>query len=76
VNQAMLARLDPLLQVPADLSDEEVDQLLAFLAALTDPAAKDLTKTIPERVPSGLPVSDDAAVIQDFLQDKPFVRHP
>jgi len=76
VNQAMLARLDPLLQVPADLSDEEVDQLLAFLAALTDPAAKDLAKTIPERVPSGLPVSDDAAVIQDFLQDKPFVRHP
>ena len=76
VNRAMLDRLDPLLQVPADLSDEEVGQLLAFLDALTDPAAKDLRKTIPDRVPSGLPVSDDPAVMQEFLRDKPYVRHP
>ncbi len=76
LNQAMLDRLDPLLQVPADLSDNEMDQLLAFLEALTDPAAKDLRKTIPQRVPSGLPVSDDPAVMRAFLQDKPFVRHP
>jgi len=76
VNRAMLERLDPLLQVPAGLSDLEVGQLLAFLEALTDPAAKDLRNTIPARVPSGLPVSDDPAVMQQFLQDKPYVHHP
>ena len=76
VNRAMLDRLDPLLQVPADLTDEEISDLLAFLDALTDPAARDLTKTIPDRVPSGLPVSDDPTVVQEFLRDKPYVRHP
>ncbi len=76
LNRAMLDRLDPRLQVPAHLTDEEIRDLLAFLDALTDPAARDLSKTIPDRVPSGLPVSDDPAVMQRFLQDHPFVHHP
>ena len=76
LNRAMLERLDSMLQVPADLTDEEISNLLAFLDALTDPAAKELSKTIPARVPSGLPVSDDPDVIQGFLQEHAFVHHP
>ena len=76
VNQAMLQRLDPLLAAPAALSDAEIEQLLAFLDALADPAAKDLTQTIPDRVPSGLPVSDDPAVMQQFLQGRRYVYQP
>ena len=38
------------------LTDAEVNALLAFLHALTSPSALDLEHTIPERVPSGLPV--------------------
>jgi len=40
------------------LDDGEVDDLLAFLAALTDPRARDLDHLTPARVPSGLPVAD------------------
>jgi cytochrome c peroxidase len=40
----------------AQLSDDEVQALLAFLHALTSPHALDLAHTIPARVPSGLPV--------------------
>jgi cytochrome c peroxidase len=76
VNQAMLARLDPLLPTKVELDDAEIKDLIAFLEALTDPAAKDLSKTIPKHVPSGLPVSDDQAAMQDFLQHTPYVHHP
>ena len=38
------------------LAPKVVDALTAYLQALTDPAARDLTYLIPERVPSGLPV--------------------
>ena len=38
------------------LTDAEVATLLAFLDALTSPSAMDLSHTIPESVPSGLPV--------------------
>ncbi|MEO1225621.1 MAG: cytochrome c peroxidase [Pseudomonadota bacterium] len=44
-------------ELPArQLSDAEVADLLAFLEALTDPAARDLSDLIPDRVPSGLPI--------------------
>jgi cytochrome c peroxidase len=33
-----------------------VDQLTAYMSALTDPAAANLERLIPERVPSGLPI--------------------
>jgi cytochrome c peroxidase len=44
------------------LTDAEVAALLAFLDSLTSPSALDLVHTIPERVPSGLPVEDGAAL--------------
>ena len=55
---AILANLDPLLATPHPPSDSEVNDLLTFLEALTDPAAADLGGDIPDSVPSGLPVRD------------------
>jgi cytochrome c peroxidase len=55
---AMVATLDPLIRSPLTLSDAELDELVAFLEALTDPAARNLSGIIPARVPSGLPVGD------------------
>ncbi|MDJ0892799.1 MAG: hypothetical protein QNK18_16605 [Gammaproteobacteria bacterium] len=43
---------------PVDLTPDQVDALLAFLRALTDPASIDLRKEVPFQVPSGLPVWD------------------
>jgi hypothetical protein len=54
--QAMLQTLDSTLREPAGLSDAQVDDLVAFLRALTDPAAADLGAVVPASVPSGLPV--------------------
>ncbi|HEX8119504.1 MAG TPA: cytochrome c peroxidase, partial [Pyrinomonadaceae bacterium] len=57
--QPLLERLDPLMQNPVALSDEEFRQLLAFLSnGLLDPKARPehLRKLIPARVPSGRPV--------------------
>lgn len=48
--------LDPRLAVPKELTDEEIDQVEAFLLSLTDPAARDLGHLVPDAVPSGLPV--------------------
>lgn len=42
--------------VPIDLTDAEVEALVAFLESLTDPGSADGRLGIPERVPSGLPV--------------------
>lgn len=39
-----------------DLSEAEVAAILAFLESLTSPTARDLSFTIPDAVPSGLPV--------------------
>jgi cytochrome c peroxidase len=39
-----------------DLTEAEVAALITFLESLTSPAALDLSHTIPESVPSGLPV--------------------
>lgn len=33
-----------------------VDEVTAFMGALTDPAALDLSHMVPARVPSGLPI--------------------
>lgn len=43
---------------PRNLSDRDVDDLVAFLQSLTDPAALDLRHLVPDRVPSGLPLAD------------------
>ncbi len=39
-----------------DLTDAEIAALVTFLESLTSPSALDLSHTIPESVPSGLPV--------------------
>ena len=38
--------------------DKKLQRMIAFMAALTDPAAEDMTADIPDSVPSGLPVAD------------------
>jgi cytochrome c peroxidase len=43
---------------PRHLSDQELQALIAFLHALTDPAMLDMRDTMPARVPSGLPIWD------------------
>jgi cytochrome c peroxidase len=53
---AVLATLDFRVRTPLDLTDGEIGQLVTFLKALTDPAARDLGAIAPTRVPSGLPL--------------------
>ncbi|UCG74048.1 MAG: cytochrome-c peroxidase [Chromatiales bacterium] len=43
---------------PVELSDGDINDLTAFLRALTDPVHRDAAHLVPERVPSGLPVDD------------------
>ena len=45
---------DPLLRKPLPLSEEDIADLTAFLASLTDPATVDLIEFLPEQIPSGL----------------------
>jgi len=55
----VLARLDPALAIPVQLSNREFRQLVAFLrSSLLDPRAnpQELRRLIPARVPSGNPV--------------------
>ncbi len=58
VQSDVLQSLDPRLITPRTLTGEQTADLLAFLAALTDPAAADLGHLVPESVPSGLPVDN------------------
>ena len=51
----ILATRDPLLDGVV-FDDVTIDEVTAFMLALTDPAARDLDWVIPERVPSGLGV--------------------
>ncbi len=52
------------LKLPSYFTDEEVDDLVAFLKSMTSPSARNLEDTIPESVPSGLkmvlPIPDEA----------------
>lgn len=54
---ALLAALDPRAGAEQRLSPAEVADLVAFLYALTDPAAADLGHLVPDAVPSGLTVA-------------------
>lgn len=56
--QARIAAIDPLLLTPPQLTGAEIDELVAFLQALTDPASLNLLADAPATVPSGLPVND------------------
>ena len=52
----LLDSVSATLDVVPGLSDDQIADLVAFLHALTDPAAADLGHLIPDRVPSGLPI--------------------
>jgi cytochrome c peroxidase len=54
-SEAILATRDTLLSGVV-FPDETIDEVTAFMLALTDPAARDLSRVVPARVPSGLPV--------------------
>jgi cytochrome c peroxidase len=41
-----------------EVTDFEIDRLVSFLGALTDPRSLDLRRDVPAEVPSGLPVFD------------------
>ena len=56
--EAMASSADVLVSPPLSLTDGEVSDIVAFLQALTDPAATQLGGTVPASVPSGLPVGD------------------
>lgn len=47
--------------MPKNLTDREINQLVAFLEALTGDGSQDLRDDIPDRVPSGLPVNEEPA---------------
>jgi cytochrome c peroxidase len=51
----ILATRDPLL-TDVFFSDQVIDEVTEFMKALTDPAARNLQRIVPGRVPSGLPV--------------------
>lgn len=51
----VIAQRDTLI-VGVVLTPEVVDKLMSYMQALTDPAARDLSRLVPARVPSGLPV--------------------
>jgi len=50
------ATISPLLTDPIDFTEGELDDLIAFLESLTDPAALDLEGFSPDALPSGLPM--------------------
>ena len=59
--EPVLARLDPLLQTPIQLSDEEFSQLVDFVRhGLLDPRImpQRLKRLVPQRVPSGSAMLD------------------
>ncbi|NNF12916.1 MAG: hypothetical protein HKN72_06830 [Gemmatimonadetes bacterium] len=58
--QPMLDRVHGLSAVPRELTDDDIDDLVAFMHALSDPDAHPdrLASLIPAEVPSGLPLQD------------------
>ncbi|NVB38075.1 hypothetical protein G6O69_09550 [Pseudenhygromyxa sp. WMMC2535] len=60
----VLDHVSPLL-ADMDFREQRLDEMVEFMHALTDPASLDLEHTIPETVPSGLPVGHDQLVVPD-----------
>ena len=54
--RAAMARANQLM--PQTRPDRDVEALVAFLKALTDPRSRNQSDLVPESVPSGLPVAD------------------
>jgi cytochrome c peroxidase len=55
--EEILATRDPLLEGVV-FTPQQVDEVTEFMKALTDPAARNLRRLVPQRVPSGLRVDD------------------
>ncbi len=56
-DQASLGAIMAEIEIPVvPLPDHDVERLVDFLHALTDPASLDRRRHVPQRVPSGLPV--------------------
>lgn len=60
--EELLADTDQKLQLAKPLSAEDIEALMAFLDALTDPRVNDLYRLVPHSVPSGLPVLENLIV--------------
>lgn len=58
---SVLQSLDPLVSTPKSLTDQQVQDLMAFLAALESPSARNGCELVPDSVPSGLPIDVDPA---------------
>lgn len=56
VHTEILATVSSIVAPPLNITDNEVDDIVAFLNALTDPAAVDLSNEVPASVPSGIPI--------------------
>ena len=54
----ILETLDPLVASQRSLSENDIQDVMAFLETLTDPAVLELSSNIPATVPSGLPVEN------------------
>jgi len=57
-NADRIAALPADMAAPVGLTEQEFDDLMAFMHALTDPRSINLIADVPDSVPSGLPVSD------------------
>jgi len=58
-NPELRSRIAQANELPrVELTEQEVDDLVAFLRSLTDPRAKDLAELVPDDVPSGLTIED------------------
>ena len=56
---ALLSNLSPNLKVYGrPLGKRDIKDLLSFLSALTDPSSLNMLDTIPDKLPSGLPLAD------------------
>lgn len=66
---ALMASLDPLLPTGQSITDEEVNDLMAFLSSLTSPTVDLVARLTPESVLSGLEVETLPPSEMDVLYD-------
>ncbi len=56
VHSEILSTVSSIVAPPLSITDAEVDDIVAFLGALTDPSAADLSDEVPASVPSGIAI--------------------
>ncbi len=61
---AVLRHLSPIFD-EITFKEHRVDEMMDFLAALTDPSSQDLSHVAPSSVPSGLPVLENPGVVPE-----------